>query len=155
MHIFFTQASCLNCFSWSQQELDLAQRSDWLSLSLLVAGVQLVNILPEGCSEWANPLAGHLVSNARVMDLLLAQRQPRRQQWHSTSRFRVSLCLGVCKLRSHNVTMDMKDMSSYNVMKDNKQCFFIVFAHWAVQWCSTTGLGPKPIQARPMQCAAP
>lgn len=129
--MFFTQTFCVNCFSWSQWELDLVQRSDWFSLSLLAAGVQLMNTWPEGCSEWANSLAGHLVSNATFMNLLLAQRWPRRQQWHSTSRFRASLCFGVCKLRSHNV------------LKDNKQCSFIVFAWRAVQWCSTTGLGPK------------
>lgn len=94
--MFFTQASCVNCFFWTQWELDLVQRSDWLPLSLLAAGVQLMNTWSEGCSEWANSLAGHLVSNATFMNLLLAQRWPRRQQWHSTSRFRASLCFGVC-----------------------------------------------------------
>lgn len=43
MHTFLTQASCVNCFSWSQWELDLAQRSEWLCLSPLVAV----------CSWWA------------------------------------------------------------------------------------------------------
>lgn len=95
-------------------------------------------------SAWAllrvsNSPTGLLLRNARLMNLLLAQRWPRKQQWHSTSRFRVNLCFGVCKLRSHNV------------MKDNKQCFFIMLG-CAVEQHNRLGTKTQPSRANAVCC---
>lgn len=116
MHTFLTQVVLYGLhFSCSHWEFALIERSDWLSLSLLVTAAQLMKTSAwrQGAMKWLSSLVSHLASNAWFTYLLLGQRCPRRRQWKSTKRFRVSPCFDMWKKRSHNV------------LKDNKQHFFL------------------------------
>lgn len=142
-HTFLTQASCMGYVPPEASEnLTLVRDRTGIPCHFWWPVLCWWAPLPVAGMERAHPLVSHLVSNTLFTCLLLGQRWHRTQQWYSTSRFTVSLCFSMWKIKSHNVMMD------------NKHNFLITFACWAAQRAGEQAWDQPAHWGRPVYCIA-